>query len=115
MAALSHDLDDEQPVCIAVQGDTLTLSPDPVPISIQAKHRAHWFLAGEGTIDSIEFDPGRHPFHAAGHIVPKSKKHVLSHTVTDARHAGQRFKYTVSVTLANGKRISLDPEVHVMP
>ena len=114
MASLSHDLDEEQPVCISIKGDTLTLSPDPVPISIKDRHRAHWFLAGEGTIDAIEFDQGRHPFHAA-HIVPKSKKHILSHHVSDAKHAGQKFKYTVFVTLANGKKISLDPEVHVMP
>jgi hypothetical protein len=114
MAALSHDLDEEQPVCITVKGDTLALSPDPVPISIKEKHRAHWFLAGEGTIDSIEFAPGRHPFRAEHHV-PKSKKHVLSRPVVDTKHAGQRFKYTVFVTLPSGKRISLDPEVHVMP
>ena len=114
MANLSHHIDDEQPVCIMVEGDTLTLSPDPVPISIKDKHRAHWFLAGEGTIDAIEFDEGRHPFQA-GHIVPKSKRHVLSQTVGDPKHVGQKFKYTVFVTLSNGKKISLDPEVHVIP
>ena len=114
MPALSHDLDEEQPVCITVKGDTLTLSPDPVPISIKDKHRAHWFLAGEGTIDSIEFDKGRRPFQAE-HIVAKSKRHVLSHTVVDTKHVGQRFKYTVFVTLLNGKKISLAPEVNVMP
>ncbi len=114
MANLSHHIDEEQPVCIAVKGDTLTLSPDPVPISIKDKHRAHWFLAGEGTIDSIEFEKGRHPFQA-GHNVAKSKRHVLSDTVTDTSHVGKRFKYTVFVTLANGKKISLDPEVNVMP
>lgn len=114
MANLSHNIDDEQPVCITVNGDTLTVLPDPVPISIQQKHRAHWFLAGEGTIEAIEFDQGRHPFQA-GHIVPKSKRHVLSHPVVDTAHAGKRFKYTVFVALPNGKKVSLDPEVHVMP
>ena len=113
MSTLSHDLDEEQPVCITVKGETLTLSPDPVPISIKEKHRAHWFLAGDGTIDSIEFEKGRQPFQA-GHIVPKSKRHVLSHTVVDTTHVGKKFKYTVFVTLPSGKRISLDPEVHVM-
>ena len=114
MANLSHNLDEEQPVCISVKGDTLTLSPDPVPISINDKHRAHWFLAGEGTIDSIKFESGRHPFQA-GHHIPKSRKHVLSDTVVDKRHIGQKFKYTVAVTLPSGKQILLDPEVHVMP
>jgi hypothetical protein len=114
MANLSHHIDEEQVVCITVKGDTLTLSPDPVPISITDRHRAHWFLAGEGTIDAIAFDKGRHPFQAE-HLHAKSKKHVLSHTVVDTKHVGQKFKYTVFVTLPNGKRVSLDPEVHVMP
>jgi hypothetical protein len=114
MTRLSHDLDDEQPVCISVKGDTLTVSPDPVPISIMAKHRAHWFLCAEGTIDSIKFVKHPEPFQA-DHNVPKSKRHVLSHTVVDTKHVGQRFKYTVFVTLPNGKKISLDPEVNVMP
>ena len=114
MPILSHDIDDEQPVCIYVKGETLAVSPDPVPISVKDKHRAHWFLAGEGTINAIEFEPGRHPFHA-GHIVPKSRKHVLSHHVSDATHAGKKFKYTVFVKLSSGKQVSLDPEVHVMP
>lgn len=35
MAPLSHNLDDEQPVCISVTGNTLTVYPGPVPISIQ--------------------------------------------------------------------------------
>jgi len=85
MANLSHHIDEEQPVCINVKGDALTLSPDPVPISIKDKHRAHWFLAGEGTIDSIEFHQGRHPFQA-GHNTPKSRKHVLSDIVVDKAH-----------------------------
>src|SRR5664279_2148024 len=114
MPNLSHDIDEELPVCIMVKGETLTVSPDTLSVSVKDRHRAHWFLAGEGTIDAIEFDQGRHPFHA-GHIVPKSKRHVLSHHVSDAKHVGQKFKYTVFVTLPNGKKISLDPEVHVMP
>jgi hypothetical protein len=114
MANLSHHIDDEQPVCVKVNGDTLVVSPDPVPISIKDKHRAHWFLADEGTIDAIEFDQGRHPFRAEHHV-PKSKKHVLSRTVVDTKHIGQKFKYTVAVTLPNGKQVRLDPEVHVMP
>lgn len=113
MANLSHHIDDEQVACIMVNGNTVTVSPDPVPVSIKDKHRVHWFLCGDGHIDAIEFDKGRHPFDA-GHIVPNSRKHVLSHHVSDAKHAGQRFKYTVFVTLPNGKQISLDPEVHVM-
>jgi len=40
---------------------------------------------------------------------------VLSHHVSDKKHVGKKFKYTVFVTLPNGKKISLDPEVHVMP
>ena len=114
MPNLSHNIDEELPVCITVTGDTLTLSPDSLPMSVTEKHRAHWFLAGDGTIDAIEFDGGRHPFHAE-HIVPRSKRHVLSHHVSDTKHVGQKFKYTVHVTLANGKKISLDPEVHIMP
>ena len=114
MARLSHDLDEEQPVCITVKGDTLTLSPDPVPISIKDKHRAHWFLCGAGTIDAIEFEKGRHPFQA-DHIATESKRHVLSHPVVETKHVGKSFKYTVFVTLPNGKKVSLDPEVHVMP
>lgn len=114
MPNLSHDIDEEVPVCITVKGETLSLSPDPVAISVKEKHRAHWFLAGEGTIDAIAFENGRHPFHA-DHIVPKSRRHVLSHHVSDARHVGKTFKYTVHVTLANGKKVSLDPEVNVMP
>jgi len=114
MANLSHDIDEELPVCILVKGDTLTVSPETLPMSVKDKHRAHWFLAGEGTIDAIEFDGGRHPFHA-DHIVPKSKRHVLSHPVSDTKHIGKKFKYAVFVALPNGKKISLDPEVHVMP
>jgi hypothetical protein len=110
MAPLSHDLNDEQPVCISIKGDTLTVSPDPVPISIMAKHRAHWFLSGEGTIESITFASGNGPFKAA-HNVPKSKRHVLSDTVVDKTHAGKTFKYTVVVS---GKT-PLDPDVQVMP
>src|ERR1035437_4154033 len=76
MAPLSHDLDDEQPVCISVIGGTLNVFPDPVPISIKEKHRAHWFLAGDGVIDSIKFASANGPFRG-GHNIPKSKKHVL--------------------------------------
>ena len=114
MPNLSHNIDDEQIACILVKGDTLSVFPDPVPVSVKDKQRVHWFLAAEGHIDGIEFDKGRHPFDA-GHIVPKSKKHVLSHPVSEAKHVGQSFKYTVHVTLANGKKVSLDPEVHVVP
>jgi hypothetical protein len=114
MPNLSHDIDDELPVCIMVKGESLSLSPDPVAISVKDRQRAHWFLAGDGVIDAIEFDKGLHPFHA-GHIVPKSKRHVLSHHVSDTKHIGKKFKYTVYVTLSNGKKISLDPEVNVMP
>ena len=114
MSNLSHHIDDELPVCITVKGETLTLVPDTLPMSVKDKHRAHWFLSGEGTLDAIEFDNGRHPFHA-DHIVPKSKRHVLSHHVSDTKHVGQKFKYTVYVTLPNGKKISLDPEVQIMP
>jgi carotenoid cleavage dioxygenase-like enzyme len=112
MAKLSHDIDDEQPVCIHLKGSTLTVSPDPVPISVQARHRAHWFLAGDGVIDSIRFEPGGDPFRA-GHIVPASKRHVLSDTVVDAKHVGKRFKYTIVVTPAGGTPITLDPDVDV--
>lgn len=114
MPNLSHHIDEEQPVCITVHGDTLSLSPDVLPVSVKDRHRAHWFLAGEGHIDAIEFDGGRHPFHADHHHA-RSKKHVLSHHVSDAAHVGKKFKYTVHVTLPSGKKISLDPEVHVMP
>jgi hypothetical protein len=114
MSQLSHHIDDEQIACIMVKGDALSVFPDPVPVSIKDKHRVHWFLAADGQIDAIEFDKGRHPFHA-GHIHAKSKKHVLSHPVSDAKHVGQKFKYTVFVTLPGGKKVSLDPEVNVMP
>ena len=114
MPNLAHDIDDEQVACIHVKGETLSVSPDSIPVSVKAKHRVHWFIAGDGTIDAIEFDQGRHPFHAE-HILPKSKKHVLSHHVSDAKHVGKTFKYTVFVTLANGKKVSLDPEVNVTP
>jgi hypothetical protein len=113
MSVLSHDLDEEQPVCISVTGDTLTVFPDPVQISIKNKHRAHWFLSGDGIIDSIRFAPGLDPFQ--GHHIPKSKRHVLSDTVVDKKHAHKRFKYTVVVTPSGGKPISLDPDVDVMP
>ena len=114
MALLSHDLDDEQPVSIRVEGNTLAVHPENVRVSVQDKHRVHWFLSGEGTIDSIEFEKGRHPFQA-GHHHPKSKRHVLTHTVVDKAHVGKKFKYTVAVTLPNGKQVLLDPEVHVVP
>jgi hypothetical protein len=114
MARLSHDLDEEIPVCISFEGTGLTVAPDPVPISIDGKHRAHWFLRGEGTIESIAFAAGNSPFKA-GHNVPKSRKHVLSDTVVEKGHVGKKFKYTVAVTTSNGKEISLDPDVHVMP
>ena len=114
MANLSHHIDDEQIVCVTVKGNKLKLFPDPVPVSIKGKHRVHWFLNGEGTIDAIEFEKGIHPFHADHHY-PKSKRHVLSHHVSDKKHVGKKFKYTVFVTLPNGKKISLDPEVHVIP
>ena len=113
MPTLSHDLDDEQIACVMVKGDTLSVFPDPVPVSLKDKQRVHWFLAAEGQIDAIKFDKG-HPFHGE-HIVPKSKRHVLSHHVSDAKHVGKKFKYTVFVTLASGKKVSLDPEVHVIP
>lgn len=111
MAPLSHDLDDEQPVCISVTGNTLAVYPDPVPISIQSRHRAHWFLSGEGTIESVKFE-SVDPFRA-GHNIPKSKRHVLSETVVNKGHVGKRFKYTIVVTLPGGKAISLDPDVEV--
>jgi hypothetical protein len=114
MAPLSHDLDDEQPVCISVKGKHLTVYPDPVPISIDKKHRAHWFLSGEGTIDSITFASGNGPFQAP-HNIPKSKTHVLSDTVINRSHIGQRFKYTVVVTVGGAQLPPLDPDVHVMP
>lgn len=113
MPNLSHDIDDEQIACIMVKGDTLSVFPDPVPVSIKDKQRVHWFLAAEGHIDAVQFDKG-HPFHAE-HTAAKSKKHVLSHHVSDSKHVGKKFKYTVFVTLANGKKVSLDPEVHVVP
>ena len=115
MARLSHDLDDEVPVCISINGTALTVAPDPVPISIKGKHRAHWFLRGEGTIDSITFASGNGPFQA-GHQVPKSKRHVLSDIVTNPDHLKtKRFKYTVVVITNTGKQIPLDPDVDVMP
>jgi len=115
MAPLSHDLDDEQPVCISVIGGTLNVFPDPVPISIKEKHRAHWFLAGDGVIDSIKFASANGPFRG-GHNIPKSKKHVLSDIVVNNDHLKtKRFKYTVVVTLPSGKQIPLDPHVEVMP
>jgi hypothetical protein len=114
MPNLSHDIDDEQVACIHVNGESLSVTPDSIPVSVRNKHRVHWFLAGDGTIEAIAFDGGRHPF-LAEHIVPKSKKHVLSHPVSDAKHIGKKFKYTVFVTLAGGKKVSLDPEVNVTP
>lgn len=115
MARLSHDLDEEVPVCISIEGNTLTVAPDPVPISIKGKHRAHWFLRGGGTIDSIKFASGNGPFQA-GHNVPKSKRHVLSDTVTNPDHLKtKRFKYAVVVSPSGGKPITLDPDVEVMP
>jgi len=114
MPNLSHNIDDEQIACISVKGDTLAVSPDPLPISIKDKQRVHWFLCGDGHIDGIEFDKGRHPFQAE-HNHARSKKHVLSNTVVDPKHVGKKFKYTVFVTLPNGKKISLDPEVNVIP
>jgi hypothetical protein len=113
MANLSHHIDDEQIACILVNGDTLSVFPDPVPVSVKDKQRVHWFLAAEGHIDAIAFDQG-HPFHADHHHA-KSGRHVLSHHVSDAKHVGKSFKYTVFVTLANGKKVSLDPEVNVVP
>jgi len=114
MPTLSHDLDDEQIACIHVKGDALSVSPDPIPVSVKDRHRVHWFLAGDGTIGAIAFEKGKHPFHADP-LVAKSGKHVLSHHVSDSRHVGKRFKYTVEVRLAGGKKVSLDPEVNVVP
>jgi hypothetical protein len=114
MALLHHDLEDEVPVCIVLEKDTLKVVPDSVPISIKGNHRVHWFLHGEGTIDSVKFDSGTGPFHAEHHA-PKSKKHVLSRRVVDTNHVGKKFKYTVFVTTSAGKKISLDPDVHILP
>jgi hypothetical protein len=114
MAPLSHDLDDEVPVCISIEGNSLSVAPDPVSISIKERHRAHWFLRGEGTIDSVKFDSGTGPFKAE-HNVPKSKKHVLSDTVVNKSHVGKTFKYTATVTTSGGKRLVLDPGVIIMP
>ena len=114
MPKLSHNIDDEQVACIHVKRNRLSVSPEVVPVSVKGKHRVHWFLAGDGTIDDIAFKKGKHPFRA-GHIVPKSRQHVLSHPVSDRKHVGKRFKYTVFVTLASGKKVSLDPEVNVLP
>ncbi len=114
MHTLSHDIDEEQIACIIVNGDKLSVWPDPISVSLKDKHRIHWFLAGPGHIDAIEFDDGRHPFQA-GLVQPRSKKHVLSHPVSDSKHVGQKFKYTVHVTLESGKKVALDPEVNVVP
>ncbi len=114
MPILSHDLDEEQIACIHVKGDALSVSPDPIPVSVKDRHRVHWFLAGDGTIDAIAFEKGKHPFHA-DHLVAKSRKHVLSHPVSDPKHVGKSFKYAVHVTLAGGRKLSLDPEVNVLP
>jgi len=76
------------------------------------KHRAHWFLSGEGIIDSVIFAPGLDLFQAKQNI-PKSKRPVLSDTVINKSHVGKRFKYTVAVTLPGGKPIALDPDVEV--
>jgi hypothetical protein len=115
MAPLNHDLNDEQPVCISVIGSTLTVSPNTVPISIQLKQRVHWFLSGEGLIDSIKFKKDHPEPFRSDHNVPGSHRHVLSDIVVKQQHAGKHFPYTVVVTLPSGQTISLDPDVEVMP
>ena len=115
MAPLKHDLNDEKPVCICINGNTLTVSPETVQVSIDDKTRVHWFLCGEGVIDSITFKKNHPEPFKADHIVPKSKTHVLSDIVVDRQHEGKPFQYNVVVTPKGKQQISIDPEVQVMP
>jgi hypothetical protein len=117
MPQLSHDLDHEKPVCIRIEGETLVVTPEDVEISISGKERVHWFLSGDGRITSIHFDDSalpHGPFHKP-HLMPREKRHTLSECVVDHAHAKKQFKYTVHVTTSNGKQLSLDPAVNVMP
>jgi len=114
MPHLSHDLDDEKPVCICIEGNALTVTPKDVQISVDKKERVHWFLRDRGTIDSITFGTPSGPFQGP-HLVHRLHMHSLSQTVVNKDHIGKNFKYTVVVTTSNGKPLSLDPGVDVMP
>lgn len=115
MPNLNHNLDEETPVCIRIDGDTLVVSPDPVPVWIAEKTRLHWFLCGKGTIDRIDFGQNHPKPFQKDHAHANSKRHVLSDVVVDKQHEHKQFKYTVLVTPAGGKQLSLDPNVQVMP
>ncbi len=115
MARPPHSLTAQQPVIIHNTGDSLTVLPNRVPISIQKQERVHWFLSGEGSIVSITFKKNHPAPFCSDHNGPVLRRDVLSDVVKDGHHGGHIFKYTVVVTTPDGKQISLDPEVHVQP
>jgi hypothetical protein len=115
MAHLNHDLNDEKPVCIYINGTTLTVSPEAVQVSIEQHTRVHWFLHGEGTIDSITSKTNHHDPFQKDHDYATSKTHVLSDIVVNPDYKGKAFQYNVVVTPKGKKSISIDPEVQVMP
>jgi hypothetical protein len=115
MAHLNHDLNDETPVCISINGTQLTVSPPEVQVWIEKHTRVHWFLQGEGTIDSIKSKNNHPDPFQNDHDYAASKTHVLSDIVVNPQHKGKAFKYNVIVTPKGKKPISIDPEVQVMP
>jgi hypothetical protein len=101
-----------QTVGIHFDGKKVTVDLDPVRISIANEEQVLWSVYGDATLVSIEFK--LNPFDGPIEIHPK-KKHAASTTVTNLKHKGGLFKYTVTVADLNGKSCSLDPQVEVMP
>ena len=113
MARLSHNLNEEKPVCIHIIGRQLIVDPPTVVVSIPKRTRVHWFLVDAGRIDEITFK-SKHPapFHH-DHDYASNKTHVLSDVVMDQNHNGKTFPYRVVVTPKGGTPITLDPDVEV--
>jgi hypothetical protein len=99
-------------VDILITGNTLSLSPDPVPVWVH-KDRVHWFLIDAGKIDTIH-SKKNHPEPFSGEHTYKPTD-VLSCTVENENHKTKLFPYTVVVTPAKGSPITFDPNVQVMP
>jgi hypothetical protein len=116
MARPPRSVTAQKPVIIYNTGDSLTVVPNRVPISIQKQEQVHWFLSGEGSIVSITFKKNHPAPFCSDHNSPVLHRDVLSDVVKDGHHGGHVFRYTVVVATApDGKQLSLDPEVHVQP
>jgi len=101
-----------QTVGIHFDGKKIAVDLDPVRISIINEEHVFWTLFGDATLVSIEFKTT--PFEGPVEIHPK-KKHASTTAVTDIKHKGKTFKYTVTVADPAGKTCARDPMVEVMP